>query len=68
MTDLCSRALYQSSAEQTQVADVAADWGFWHLSQFSKDYRQLFGERPSDTLQKIPWKNKPPSQPDRMIL
>ncbi|WP_408635108.1 helix-turn-helix domain-containing protein [Oleiphilus messinensis] len=50
------------------MADVAADWGFWHLSQFSKDYRQLFGERPSDTLQKIPWKNKPPSQPDRMIL
>ncbi|ROS05370.1 AraC family ethanolamine operon transcriptional activator [Sinobacterium caligoides] len=34
----------------TSVADVAAHWGFWHLSQFSKDYRRLFAERPSETL------------------
>ncbi|MBS3803816.1 MAG: helix-turn-helix domain-containing protein [Oleiphilaceae bacterium] len=32
------------------VADIAAYWGFWHLSQFAKDYKQLFGESPSDTL------------------
>jgi AraC family ethanolamine operon transcriptional activator len=32
------------------VQDVAAAWGFWHLSQFSADYRKLFGVRPSDTL------------------
>lgn len=25
-------------------------WGFWHLSQFSKDYCDLFGELPSITL------------------
>lgn len=31
------------------VADIAAEWGFWHMSQFAKDYRQLFGELPSQT-------------------
>lgn len=32
------------------VQDIAAAWGFWHLSQFATDYRRLFGVRPSDTL------------------
>jgi AraC family ethanolamine operon transcriptional activator len=32
------------------VQDVAAAWGFWHMSQFATDYRKLFGMRPSDTL------------------
>lgn len=31
------------------VSDIAADWGFWHLSQFSSDYRRMFGELPSAT-------------------
>lgn len=42
------RSLHETTTNRT-VADVAADWGFLHLSQFSKDYRELFGERPSDT-------------------
>jgi len=29
------------------VRDVAADWNFWHFSQFSSDYRKLFGHSPS---------------------
>jgi len=29
------------------VRDVAADWSFWHLSQFASDYRKLFGHSPS---------------------
>jgi AraC family ethanolamine operon transcriptional activator len=33
----------------TRISDVAADWGFWHLSQFSSDYRRMFGELPSAT-------------------
>lgn len=37
---------------KTAIADIAAQWGFWHLSQFSKDYKQLFGELPSHTLKK----------------
>jgi len=43
------RALSMASAEQS-IADTASHWGFWHLSQFAKDYRELFGEKPSDTL------------------
>jgi AraC family transcriptional regulator, ethanolamine operon transcriptional activator len=42
------RALRQGPPEQT-VQDVAARWGFWHLSRFSDGYRQRFGELPSAT-------------------
>jgi AraC family ethanolamine operon transcriptional activator len=31
------------------VADVANKWGFWHLGQFARDYRNLFCELPSAT-------------------
>jgi len=41
--DLCGRAA-------GSVQDVAAAWGFWHLSQFSADYRRMFGMRPSEAL------------------
>ncbi len=41
------------SSAPRQVQDVAAAWGFWHLSQFAADYRRLFGVRPSDTLKGI---------------
>jgi AraC family ethanolamine operon transcriptional activator len=34
----------------TGVQDVAARWGFWHLGQFSLDYKRQFGELPSATL------------------
>jgi len=34
------------------VASVALHWGFAHLGRFSADYRQRFGEHPSDTLRK----------------
>lgn len=34
------------------VQTVAARWGFWHLSRFSSDYQTLFGETPSQTLQR----------------
>jgi AraC family transcriptional regulator, ethanolamine operon transcriptional activator len=32
------------------VQDVATRWGFWHLGQFSRDYKAQFGELPSTTL------------------
>ncbi|MFM0604848.1 helix-turn-helix domain-containing protein [Paraburkholderia sediminicola] len=44
------RDLCNASHETRSVQDVAAAWGFWHLSQFATDYRKLFGMRPSDTL------------------
>ena len=38
-----------SNNDCLSVAEAAASWGFLHLSQFAKDYRELFGELPSDT-------------------
>jgi AraC-like DNA-binding protein len=38
------------SPPRTLVADVANAWGFWHMGQFARDYRGLFGELPSRTL------------------
>ncbi|MDD3519195.1 MAG: helix-turn-helix domain-containing protein, partial [Chromatiales bacterium] len=34
----------------TTITRVATNWGFVHLGEFARDYRRLFGERPSDTL------------------
>ncbi|WP_025915932.1 helix-turn-helix domain-containing protein [Herminiimonas sp. CN] len=34
------------------VADIAAHWGFWHLSRFAGNYKQMFDELPSETLRK----------------
>jgi AraC family ethanolamine operon transcriptional activator len=31
------------------LADIAAKWGFFHLSNFAADYRRRFGELPSAT-------------------
>ncbi|MEO9274390.1 helix-turn-helix domain-containing protein [Marinomonas sp. 5E14-1] len=48
------RALIQvnkSAQDSETVSSIASQWGFWHLSQFSKDYKQLFGEQPSQTLE-----------------
>ena len=33
-----------------KVNEAANAWGFWHMGQFAKDYRKLFGELPSETL------------------
>jgi AraC family transcriptional regulator, ethanolamine operon transcriptional activator len=35
--------------ENVLIGDIAANWGFWHLSQFASDYRRMFGELPSAT-------------------
>ncbi len=34
------------------VQDAAAAYGFWHMSQFALDYKQLFGELPSATFKR----------------
>lgn len=45
------RAELQSSPHQVRyIASVAAKWGFWHMSLFSRYYRELFGETPIETL------------------
>ncbi len=43
------RALKQAAPGFT-IQDIASHWGFWHLSQFAQDYKNLFGELPSETL------------------
>lgn len=35
---------------RANVTRAASKFGFWHLGQFSADYRAMFGELPSDTL------------------
>lgn len=44
------RALKHSDASHGSIADIAARWGFWHLSHFAADYKAMFGELPSDTF------------------
>ncbi|MBC7037378.1 AraC family transcriptional regulator, partial [Salmonella enterica subsp. enterica serovar Enteritidis] len=34
------------------VKAVARAFGFWHLSDFSRSYRNQFGEPPSQTLER----------------
>ncbi|MGB1090835.1 MAG: helix-turn-helix domain-containing protein [Oceanobacter sp.] len=42
-----------TNPENIAIADIASQWGFWHMSQFAKDYRTLFGELPSETLKQV---------------
>ena len=44
------RELHRARRNEASVTDVAMRWGFGHLGQFSKEYRGLFGECPSETL------------------
>ncbi len=44
------RELLHASSSETTICGVASRWGFWHMGQFSRDYRQFTGEKPSDTL------------------
>jgi AraC family ethanolamine operon transcriptional activator len=48
------RALLAANRGATTVSAVALDWGFWHLGEFSRAYKDCFGELPSDTLRRRP--------------
>ena len=39
-----------SMGADSRISDVANKWGFWHMGQFARDYRKLFGELPSTTI------------------
>lgn len=46
------RALKSADYQTSTVTDLALDWGFWHMGQFSRDYRNMFGESPVNVLRR----------------
>jgi AraC family transcriptional regulator, ethanolamine operon transcriptional activator len=48
------QALLAATHGATTVSTVALDWGFWHFGEFSRAYKDCFGELPSDTLRRKP--------------
>jgi AraC family transcriptional regulator, ethanolamine operon transcriptional activator len=46
------QALLQAAKGSTTVSAEALNWGFWHFGEFSRAYRECFGELPSDTLRR----------------
>jgi AraC-like DNA-binding protein len=48
------KALLAATPGSTTVSAEALDWGFWHFGEFSRVYRECFGELPSETLQRRP--------------
>jgi AraC-like DNA-binding protein len=48
------QALLEGTQGTTTVTAEALKWGFWHFGEFSRAYRNCFGELPSDTLRRAP--------------
>jgi AraC-like DNA-binding protein len=47
-------ALLEGTQGTTTVSVEALKWGFWHFGEFSRAYKDCFGELPSDTLRRPP--------------
>jgi AraC family transcriptional regulator, ethanolamine operon transcriptional activator len=48
------RALLAATHGSATVSALALDWGFWHFGDFSRAYKDCFGELPSETLRRTP--------------
>lgn len=44
------RYLWNADPLNTQVSEVAHNFGIWHMGQFAADYGKIFNELPSATL------------------
>ncbi len=44
--------LRKANSGSVTVTDVALNWGFWHFGEFSRAYKNCFGEVPSSTLKR----------------
>ena len=48
------QALLEAPRGSTTISAEALKWGFWHFGEFSRAYKDCFGELPSDTLRRKP--------------
>jgi AraC-like DNA-binding protein len=48
------QALLAATQGSSTVSAEALKWGFWHFGEFSRAYKECFGELPSDTLRRAP--------------
>lgn len=46
------RVLKAAKPSRNTVTEVATQFGFYHLGYFARDYKQMFGESPSETLKR----------------
>jgi AraC-like DNA-binding protein len=46
------QALLEATPGSTSISAEALNWGFWHPGEFSRAYKECFGELPSDTLRR----------------
>lgn len=44
------KVLKSAASPTTKIADIAHRFGFWHAGRFGQDYKQMFGELPSETI------------------
>jgi AraC-like DNA-binding protein len=45
--------LVRATSASKTIADIAYHWGYRHLGEFNRKYRESFGETPSETRQRI---------------
>ena len=60
------QALLAATNGPTTVAAAAVEWGFWHFGEFSRAYKECFGELPSETLRRRDYQppdREPASEP-----